>query len=49
MPIKDTTEGFSKIAGGEFDNIPEQAFLNVGGVDMVMENYARLQKESGSK
>lgn len=49
VPIKDTIEGFSKIAGGEFDHIPEQAFFNVGGLDMVMENYARLQKESGSK
>jgi F-type H+-transporting ATPase subunit beta len=49
VPIKDTIEGFSKIATGEFDHIPEQAFFNVGGLDMVMENYARLQKESGSK
>ena len=49
VPIKDTIEGFSKIASGEFDHIPEQAFFNVGGLDMVMEQYARLQKESGSK
>ena len=49
VPIKDTIEGFSKIAAGEFDHIPVQAFFNVGGLDMVMENYARLQKESGSK
>ncbi len=49
VPIKDTIEGFSKIASGEFDHIPEQAFFNVGGLDMVMANYERLQKQSGSK
>ena len=47
VPIKDTIEGFSKIASGEFDHIPEQAFFNVGGLDMVMEQYERIQKESG--
>jgi F-type H+-transporting ATPase subunit beta len=49
VPIKDTIEGFSKIASGDFDHIPEQAFFNVGGLDMVMANYERLQKQSGSK
>ena len=49
VPIKETIEGFHKIATGEFDHIPEQAFFNVGGLDMVMEQYERLQKESGSK
>jgi F-type H+-transporting ATPase subunit beta len=48
VPLKDTIEGFSKIASGEFDHVPEQAFFNVGGLDMVMENYARIQKETGN-
>jgi F-type H+-transporting ATPase subunit beta len=47
VPIKETIEGFSKIASGEFDHIPEQAFFNVGGLDMVMEQYEKIQKESG--
>ncbi len=47
VPIKETIEGFSKIATGEFDHIPEQAFFNVGGLDMVMEQYEKIQKESG--
>ena len=36
VDIKDTIEAFDKIAKGEYDNIPEQAFLNVGGMDDVM-------------
>jgi F-type H+-transporting ATPase subunit beta len=47
VPIKETIEGFWKIATGEFDHIPEQAFFNVGGLDMVMEQYEKIQKESG--
>ena len=47
VPMKDTIEGFRGIATGEFDHIPEQAFFNVGGLDMVMEQYEKIQKESG--
>jgi F-type H+-transporting ATPase subunit beta len=31
-----TIEAFAAIAKGEYDNIPEQAFLNVGGMDDVL-------------
>ncbi len=31
-----TIESFNAIAKGEYDNIPEQAFLNVGGIDDVL-------------
>ena len=36
VEIAETIEAFDKIAKGEFDNIPEQAFLNVGGLEDVM-------------
>ena len=36
VEMEDTIEAFDKIAKGEYDNIPEQAFLNVGGIDDVM-------------
>jgi F-type H+-transporting ATPase subunit beta len=29
--------------------VAEQAFFNVGGLDMVMENWERIQKETGKK
>jgi F-type H+-transporting ATPase subunit beta len=33
VPIKETVESFDKIAKGEFDHIPEQAFLGIGGLE----------------
>ena len=47
VPLKDTIEGFSAIANGDLDHVAEQAFFNVGGLDMVMENWDRIQKETG--
>jgi F-type H+-transporting ATPase subunit beta len=47
VPLKDTIEGFSAIANGDLDHVAEQAFFNVGGLDMVMENWERIQKETG--
>jgi F-type H+-transporting ATPase subunit beta len=47
VSLKDNIEGFRGICDGEFDHIPEQAFFNVGGIDMVMEQHHRIQKELG--
>jgi F-type H+-transporting ATPase subunit beta len=47
VPLKDTIEGFSAIANGDLDHVAEQAFFNVGGLDMVMENWERIQKDTG--
>src|SRR4051812_24509883 len=33
VPIKDTIEAFDKIAKGDFDHVPEQAFLGIGGLE----------------
>ena len=48
VPLKDTIEGFKGICEGEFDHITEQAFFNVGGIDMVLENQHRIDKELGA-
>ncbi|MGC4151670.1 MAG: F0F1 ATP synthase subunit beta, partial [Propionicimonas sp.] len=45
VPLSDTIESFKMICDGEVDHIAEQAFFNVGGMDMVMENWAKIQKE----
>ena len=45
VPLADTIESFKMICDGEVDHIAEQAFFNVGGMDMVMENWAKIQKE----
>ena len=46
VPLKDTIEGFAAIANGDLDHVAEQAFFNVGGLDMVMANWERIQKET---
>ena len=45
VPLKDTIESFKMICDGEVDHIAEQAFFNVGGMDLVMANWDRIQKE----
>ena len=45
VPLKETIEGFNKIAEGEMDNIPEQAFFNCGGLEDVMKAAEKLSKD----
>ena len=33
VPLKETIEAFDKLAKGEFDHLPEQAFFLIGGLD----------------
>ncbi len=47
VPLSETVEAFSKIADGEFDHIAEQAFFNIGGLEDLERNWARIQKEIG--
>ena len=47
VPLTETIEAFSKIADGEFDHISEQAFFNIGGLEDLERNWARIQKEYG--
>jgi F-type H+-transporting ATPase subunit beta len=36
VPVEETVRSFEALVGGDLDEIPEQAFLNVGAVDDVM-------------
>ena len=47
VPIDETVESFEALLDGELDEVPEQAFLNVGGVDSVLEKAKKL--EAGSE
>jgi F-type H+-transporting ATPase subunit beta len=47
VPVSETVEAFKKIAEGEFDHIAEQAFFNIGGLEDLERNWARIQKEYG--
>src|SRR5215467_722132 len=46
VPIKETVEAFKKIAEGEFDHVPEQAFFMCGGLEDLERNAAKLAEES---
>lgn len=39
VPIAETVRGFKEILNGEHDDIPEEAFLFVGGIDEVVEKH----------
>ena len=41
--LEDTIKGFKRLIEGELDDIPEQAFYMVGGLDEVMENYEKMK------
>ena len=42
VPIEDTIKGFNAILDGEVDDLPEQAFLNVGTIDDAKEKAKKL-------
>ncbi|HKN54667.1 MAG TPA: F0F1 ATP synthase subunit beta [Amycolatopsis sp.] len=44
VPLKDTIEAFDRITKGEYDHLPEQAFLLVGGLDDVEKKAKELTK-----
>ncbi|MEN9823432.1 MAG: synthase subunit beta [Actinomycetota bacterium] len=43
VPVAETVESFDAILRGELDDVPEQAFLNVGGVEQVLAKAKALQ------
>jgi len=45
VPLSETIEAFTKIADGEFDQVPEQAFFLCGGLDDVERNAKDLEKK----
>jgi F-type H+-transporting ATPase subunit beta len=44
VPIKETIEAFRKIAEGEYDHYPEQAFFMCGGLDDLERNAREMMK-----
>jgi len=43
VPVEETVESFEKLVDGELDDVPEQAFFNVGGVETVLAKARELQ------
>jgi F-type H+-transporting ATPase subunit beta len=42
VALKDTIRGFKAIIAGEYDNLPEQAFYMVGGIEEAVEKAKTL-------
>ncbi|HWE69159.1 MAG TPA: F0F1 ATP synthase subunit beta, partial [Acidimicrobiales bacterium] len=45
VPVEETVESFEALVNGELDEVPEQAFFNVGGAESVLEKARSLEKE----
>jgi len=43
VKLEETISSFERLVGGEFDNLPEQAFFMAGGIEDVVENAKKLQ------
>src|SRR5213593_1065249 len=43
VPIDETIASFKAICEGEYDHLPEQAFLLVGGIEEAVENAKKLE------
>ena len=44
VPIEETVQSFEALVDGELDEVPEQAFFNVGGVESVLAKAKTLQE-----
>jgi len=45
VPLRETIRGFKEIVDGKHDDLPEQAFYMVGGIDEVVARAQELAKE----
>jgi F-type H+/Na+-transporting ATPase subunit beta len=44
VPVDETVQSFEAVANGELDEVPEQAFFNVGGVETVLAKAKTLEE-----
>jgi F-type H+-transporting ATPase subunit beta len=42
VPLKETVRAFKEILEGKHDNLPEQAFYMVGGIDEAVEKAKKM-------
>jgi F-type H+-transporting ATPase subunit beta len=46
VPLRETVRGFKEILEGKHDDLPEQAFMMVGGIEEVVEQANQLTKNA---
>ena len=44
VPVDETVQSFEASSNGELDDVPEQAFFNVGGVESVLAKAKSLEE-----
>jgi F-type H+/Na+-transporting ATPase subunit beta len=49
VKLEDTIKGFQEIIEGKHDDLPEQAFYMVGGIEMAVEKGRQLSGEGGGQ
>lgn len=47
VPAEETIEAFTRICDGVYDNVPEQAFSGIGGIEDLEKKWHKMQKEYG--
>jgi F-type H+/Na+-transporting ATPase subunit beta len=47
-PVDETVSSFEALVSGDLDELPEQAFLNVGGADDAQRKAKQLREQAGS-
>ncbi len=45
VPVAETVEAFGNLLDGEYDDLPEQSFFNVGGIEDLQKKAEQLKKE----
>ncbi|MBM3685065.1 MAG: F0F1 ATP synthase subunit beta [Actinobacteria bacterium] len=45
-PVDETVESFEMLVNGDLDDLPEQAFLNVGGAEAAREKAEQLRRQA---
>ena len=44
VPVEETVESFEALINGDLDDVPEQAFFNVGGVESVLAKAKEIRE-----
>ena len=47
VPVEETIDSFEQLVDGELDDLPEQAFFNVGNADSAREKARSLTGDEG--
>ena len=48
VPLDETIEAFKRIVDGKYDHIAEQAFFNIGGIEDLERQWAKIKAQYGA-